>query len=112
MKTAIKGGEMKRLIFLGLVAAVLAPAAVTAKVGGGDIVFKVNGEANVTYSHDTHVTKLGVKCRECHYQVFTTVEGHRRSTMADMQGGRSCGACHNGKRAFDVKTNCAKCHVH
>jgi c(7)-type cytochrome triheme protein len=31
--------------------------------------------------------------------------------MADMQKGFSCGACHNGTRAFSVKANCSRCHA-
>jgi c(7)-type cytochrome triheme protein len=30
--------------------------------------------------------------------------------MADMESGQSCGACHNGTRAFAVKTGCPRCH--
>jgi c(7)-type cytochrome triheme protein len=30
--------------------------------------------------------------------------------MKDMEQGKSCGACHDGKGAFSVKGDCAKCH--
>jgi c(7)-type cytochrome triheme protein len=30
--------------------------------------------------------------------------------MVQMQQGQSCGFCHNGQRAFDVKGGCTKCH--
>ena len=30
--------------------------------------------------------------------------------MKEMQKGKSCGACHNGKTAFSVKGDCTKCH--
>ncbi len=30
--------------------------------------------------------------------------------MKQMQQGKSCGACHNGKKAFSVKGDCVKCH--
>jgi len=93
-----------------VLAILLAPLGAWGKIGGGDIVFHVPGAANVTYTHDSHVGRIGIKCRECHYQIFTTVEGHKKMTMADMQKGLSCGFCHNGKRAFDVKTSCDKCH--
>jgi len=101
---------MNKLIGLAVCAVLLAPCHAWAKVGGGDIVFRPDGAGNVTYSHDEHVGKFGVKCGECHYKVYTTVEGHRKATMADMQKGLSCGACHDGKRAFTVKANCEKCH--
>lgn len=97
---------------MGFVVGVLLimPSGAWAKIGGGDIVFRTAGTANVTFSHDGHVGKLGVKCKECHYGIYTTVEGHRSATMADMQKGKSCGACHNGKKAFAVTAQCDKCH--
>jgi c(7)-type cytochrome triheme protein len=30
--------------------------------------------------------------------------------MKQMQKGKSCGSCHNGKVAFSVKGECIKCH--
>jgi len=82
-----------------------------AAVGGGDIDFAVTGAGAVVYSHDAHVTKAGLKCSDCHYKIFNAAAGDKQSTMADMEKGRSCGACHNGTRAFDVKANCQKCHL-
>ena len=101
---------MKKLIGFALGAVMLVPCLAWGKVGGGDIVFRPGGAANVTFSHEDHVTKFGVKCRECHYKIYTTVEGHRRATMTDMQQGLSCGACHDAKRAFTVKASCERCH--
>lgn len=102
---------MKHLTGLVLAAVLLlAPVLAWGKVGGGDIVFRPYGVGNVTYSHDVHVSKAGLKCRDCHYSLYTTVEGHRKATMEEMQTGKSCGACHNGTKAFAVKANCAKCH--
>ena len=43
-------------------------------------------------------------------RLYITKEKHKKVTMAQMQKGQSCGACHNGKRAFDVKGNCDNCH--
>jgi c(7)-type cytochrome triheme protein len=31
--------------------------------------------------------------------------------MKQMEKGKSCGACHDGKKAFSVKGDCAKCHT-
>ena len=30
--------------------------------------------------------------------------------MADMEKGKTCGACHNGNKAFTVAGNCGNCH--
>jgi len=90
----------------------LAVSPAWAMIGGGEIVFSVEGMASVLYSHDFHVTKAKLKCSECHYALFTNHAQHKVVGMAGMQKGRSCGACHNGKRAFDVadQKHCVSCH--
>ncbi len=73
----------------------------------GNIVFKTEGgEAN--FSHEFH---LGMyKCADCHTKVFPYKAGALKATMADMDKGKSCGACHNGKDAFKSSDDCVKCH--
>ncbi len=82
---------------------------VPAKVGGGDINFEVKSAGNVTFSHDNHVGS-GLKCTDCHDSLYVAKAKHKTVKMAQMQKGKSCGACHNGKKAFDVKSNCNNCH--
>jgi c(7)-type cytochrome triheme protein len=96
----------------GLMGLLLAASPAWAVTGGGDIVFTVEGMASVLYSHDYHVSKAKLKCSECHYALFTNKAQHRVVGMAGMQKGKSCGACHDGKKAFDVadKKHCATCH--
>lgn len=102
---------MGKLIALGVLVMLVMPFAAWGTIGGGDIFFHPEGAGDVLYSHDIHVGKLGIKCKECHYLIFHTVATHEKKTMADMEKGLSCGTCHNGKRAFDVKAkNCTKCH--
>jgi c(7)-type cytochrome triheme protein len=101
---------MKKTVVGVVVACLLIAISAWGKVGGGDITFSVKGAANVVYSHDVHVTKLGNKCTECHYRYFKMSTQQHRATMAEMQAGKSCGACHNGQKAFSVKENCSKCH--
>jgi len=100
---------MKSLIGC-IVVALLAPSLVWGKIGGGDIVFRPAGAATVVYSHDTHVGKNGLKCSECHPKIFKMSDGYGKTTMANMDSGQSCGACHNGKRTFATKGSCEKCH--
>jgi c(7)-type cytochrome triheme protein len=97
--------------FVGSVAACLIVASTTwGEVGGGNITFSVKGTGNVVYSHELHVTKAKQKCSDCHYKIFRMATLQKQATMANMQNGRSCGACHNGQKAFAVKANCNKCH--
>jgi c(7)-type cytochrome triheme protein len=78
------------------------------------IKYEFTGKATgpVLFSHKVHSGR-GYTCADCHYKVFTTGVARRSFTMKDMQGGKSCGACHGMSMAFDVKdpNNCARCHV-
>ncbi len=103
---------MKRGVPAGIILVITLSGAAWSALGGGDILFSVTGAANVLFSHDQHANATKIGCTECHYALFTTRANHRKATMTDMQQGRSCGACHNGKRAFtvsDVKL-CGRCH--
>ncbi|QXE91427.1 cytochrome c3 family protein [Geomonas subterranea] len=87
----------------------LAASAATAIVGGGEITLHSKG-GNVLFSHDSHVGGGQLSCTECHDKLYLTIKQHKKVTMKQMQQGKSCGACHNGKKAFSVKGQCAKCH--
>ena len=82
---------------------------VLAAVGGGNITMKNKG-GDAIFSHDTHVEGMALACTECHAKLYTSSKQHKTVTMKQMQKGKSCGACHNGKKAFSVTGNCAKCH--
>lgn len=60
------------------------------------------------FSHDVHTAMLA--CSECHTKVYPYGGAKRGVTMKEMEQGKSCGACHNGKTAFPVTANCSKCH--
>jgi c(7)-type cytochrome triheme protein len=80
-----------------------------AAVGGSNVTLKNKG-GEVLFSHDAHVSAAGQKCTACHDKLYTNVKQHKKVTMKEMQKGKSCGACHNGKSAFSVKGDCARCH--
>ena len=82
-----------------------------AVIGGGEITFHPSGAAAVTFSHEFHVMQKMLKCSQCHNAIFVPGVSAFTTSMAEMNKGRSCGACHNGTRAFDVKTNCQRCHA-
>lgn len=68
----------------------------------------------VTFSHTFHVEGKGLKCNACHTKVFKMKKGKSGDlTMAAMEEGKFCGACHDGKQAFSVKdkATCEKCHA-
>jgi len=94
---------------LTVFALLLAATPVLATVGGGDISLKNKG-GDVIFSHDTHVDGMALACTDCHDKLYLSKGQHKMVTMKQMRSGKSCGACHNGKKAFSVKGDCAKCH--
>jgi len=62
----------------------------------------------VVFKGDDHAGK-GLKCAECHPKIFKMKKDAADMKMADLNAGKFCGECHNGKRAFKT-TSCAKCH--
>lgn len=71
----------------------------------------------VTFSAQSHVN-AGNQCTDCHdvtggdAGIFAMKGGTSKLTMAEMNEGKGCGACHNGQKAFgtaDVAA-CTRCH--
>lgn len=91
--------------YVGGAVMVLWATSAFATVGGGDINLQSKG-GNVTFSHDTH----NLACTDCHDTLYLSKGQHKTVTMKQMRSGKSCGACHNGKKAFSVKGDCATCH--
>lgn len=73
-----------------------------------DATYNVKGAGKVKFSHKIHTEAY--KCSECHTKVFGYGKSKKVVSMDEMEKGKSCGACHNGKDAFTVKKSCAVCH--
>lgn len=73
------------------------------------ITFRARGAGEATFSHAAHLAATKGACRSCHASRVITDRGRARS-MAEMEQGQSCGACHNGTRSFAVSGNCERCH--
>ncbi|MBI5141714.1 MAG: cytochrome C [Nitrospirae bacterium] len=71
--------------------------------GGGRGVVKFEGEEHA---------KEGFKCDACHPGIFEMKHGAAKMTMAEMNKGRFCGTCHNGKITFSTADprKCHECH--
>lgn len=82
------------------------PAGKTVEFAGGDA-------GKVVFDGKVHADK-GLKCAGCHSEPkhFEMKKGAAKITMADINSGKFCGACHDGKTAFKAgdPANCAKCH--
>lgn len=104
-KAAALGIGLVFLLALGLLA-----ETGSARVGGGDIKYPSKDAGDSLFSHEVHVAKAGGSCRACHPDFYVTREKAKPVTMEQMQKGQSCGACHDGKKAFTVKESCERCH--
>jgi c(7)-type cytochrome triheme protein len=92
-----------------ILAALVVAAPVAAVVGGGEVTFEVKGADKATFSHDAHVVKAKLGCRDCHPKLYLDTARSKRVTMQQMKKGQSCGACHDGKRAAGLD-DCSSCH--
>ena len=104
---------MKKMLVLAVVVVMTIAFATVAFALKKDIEFPVTkDEGKVTFSHEFHTEKKGLACKECHPALFKMKKGGDTLTMAAMNDGKNCGACHNGTKAFDVKSadSCPKCH--
>ncbi len=75
-----------------------------------DVTLKIPNFGKVVFNHNQHFRQEGIKsnCKACHNAIFN-LRSKARFSMADMEKGKSCGACHNGKRAFGLQ-DCTQCH--
>jgi len=78
---------------------------------GKTVEFAGGGVGKVVFSGQIHHDK-GLKCSDCHTKIFPMKKTEGLFKMADMKGGKYCGACHNGAKAFSTSdaANCSKCH--
>ena len=75
-----------------------------------NITYATKGGGTVIFDHGAHLkqTAINNNCKACHSAIFD-MKKRSHATMADMEKGKSCGACHNGKDSFPLK-ECVKCH--
>jgi c(7)-type cytochrome triheme protein len=93
-----------------LLGGLLAASALAAE---GDVVFRrQGGEAGIApalFPHWIHRIRYG--CAACHDSLASMRGGGAPVTMEAIAEGRSCGACHDGKRAWGVTfETCNRCH--
>lgn len=74
-----------------------------------NVTYRVKGAGETIFSHANHLTATKGACKSCHNGTVIVGKG-KTVTMAEMEKGRSCGACHNGKAVFTVSGNCDRCH--
>ncbi len=102
---------MKKVVLLIVASLFLVSGAALAVPPGKTLDFTKSPMGKVTFSGKIHAD-AGVKCMECHNpEMFPKMkQGTVEIKMAKIYAGEQCGVCHNGKRAFEAKKNCKKCH--
>jgi len=108
----MKGGEeMKKTVVILTVIIALAFVGSAFAVPKGKTVEFAGGDAGKVVFDGTKHAEKDLKCNSCHTKIFPMKKGGKY-TMKEMEDGKNCGTCHDGKTAFGVKDKegCAKCH--
>jgi len=73
--------------------------------------FNDSSKGSVIFDGATH-KGAGLTCPDCHNKdLFPKMKkGSVKMTMDDLNAGKYCGKCHDGKSSFMIKGNCIKCH--
>lgn len=80
----------------------------------GDITFQrkaagMDDLPSAVFPHWVH--RMQYKCQACHDELFKMKAGANPVNMDQLQAGKWCGACHDGKTAFISNLDtCARCH--
>jgi len=72
-----------------------------------EITYNIKSTGTVQFSHNKHLKQM--QCNACHSKLYATGPNKRGVSMAEMEKGKSCGACHNGSKAFSI-AKCDACH--
>ena len=103
---------MRKMIVL-IIAAFFVSTGLALAVGPGKTIeFKTSSMGTVKFDGEVH-KKAGLACKECHNDgMFPKMkQGTVKITMEQIYAGKLCGVCHNGKKAFEAKGNCQRCHT-
>lgn len=108
-------GVMRTGVGVGVVAVVVTSAALAWSAGTPALIKMKQPQdaemSQVVFRHWKH--QKAYKCYTCHPRIFSSWEKATFDHDA-MDGGKFCGACHNGKVAFKPESDnvdCEVCHV-
>ncbi len=97
----------------GLLAAGLVAGAALGVEGDVTMKRKEGGENGVPPAVFPHwIHRVRYRCYACHDDLFKMRAGEGVVTMVDIAQGKACGACHDGKTAWEATyETCNRCHV-
>ena len=100
------------ILALILVVAVAFVGSAMATPPGKTVEYPAGDQGKVIFNGDTHGTKQGMKCADCHPKPFAMKKGAFKMTKEDHAKPDFCGKCHDGTKAFSqtVAADCCKCH--
>ncbi len=76
-----------------------------------EFVSSKDSPGKVTFRHGSHVDLEKPTCAECHTGRFSMLNRSKQvRSGVDMHDAQHCGACHDGKKSFNAKEDCASCH--
>ena len=103
---------MRKIIGLIVLVLLVGTGIALAVPGGKTLEFKNSSMGTVKFDGEVH-KKAGLVCKECHNDgMFPKMkQGTVKITMEQIYAGKLCGTCHNGKKAFEAKGNCQRCHT-
>lgn len=98
-------------VLVAILMVVLLASNAFAVMTGQVVEYKGGGAGKVVFDGTTHANK-GLACTDCHPSPFQMKKGSTEIKMEAVSRHKSCGACHDGTKAFKAedKKNCAKCH--
>ena len=67
------------------------------------------GVAPVIYPHWVH--RIWFECKVCHQDYFIMNRWRNKVSHKEIEQGKQCGVCHNGKLAFGADKECERCHL-
>ena len=102
---------MRKMLILSLVVLLVATGIAFAVPSGKVLEYKNSSMGTVKFDGEVH-KKAAANCKECHNDgMFPKMkQGTVKITMEQIYAGKLCGACHDGKKAFEAKANCQRCH--
>lgn len=103
---------MSRMLALMMAVLLVSAGLALAVPAGKTIEFKNSAMGVVKFDGEVH-KKAAASCKECHNDgMFPKMkQGTVKITMEQIYAGKLCGTCHNGKKAFEAKANCQRCHI-
>ncbi len=104
---------MNRIAVLAVFAVLLLAPVPSPAVPEGIVLTWPDGDTGTVVFDGTVHAKKGLGCELCHTAgLFQLKKNADKMTMADLNKGKFCGACHNGKKAFSTSDpkSCKRCH--